>query len=143
MKASSRNPLKIKVPESVLTFTDREIDLAHQLIAKGINWEPAPGMTVYDDQERYPDTSPIQNHVYIILDYKLFVQIAGSVDKLKKEWTWLPSWEEGRQWLKSQGINDAEILDRIRERILDAGLSDREALYELMVQVLSPSDAET
>ncbi len=114
-------------------FTQREIDLAHQMAALGLAWSPAAGMFLYDDKERFGGSSPIQDHVYVILDIALFVKIAGGVEKLRTEWTWLPTWEEGRAWLRAEGRTDAEVLDRVRERVVDAGLHDREALYELMV----------
>lgn len=127
---------------SVIRFTERELELAHQLAALGLQWNPAPGMFVYDDQERFGGTSPLQNHIYVILDYPLFVKIAGGHDKLRSEWTWLPTWEEGRAWLKDKGKNDAEVLDRIRERVVDMGLTDREGLYELMVLTLRQAKTE-
>jgi hypothetical protein len=123
-------------PPSVVRFSDREIDLAHQMRAQGLQWEPAPGMFVYDDTEQFTGISPLQNHVFIILDFPLFLRIAGSMEALKKHWIWLPAWEEAFQWLLAHGKNEAEILDRLRESVVYDGLSGREALYEQILAVL-------
>ncbi len=121
-------------PPAAWVFSQREIDLAHELAALGIEWRPAPGMFLYDDKERFTEVSPIQPHIYVLLDYERFVHACGGLDHLLHEWTWLPTWQEGRRWLKHVAHRtDAEVLDRIRERVVDFGLPDREALYELMV----------
>jgi len=124
-------------PSAAVRFTERELELAHQLAAQGIDWEPAPGMYVYDGHELLEEASPIQPHVYVILNYGLFLATAGgSAERFRREWTWLPTWGESRAWLRDQGKTDAEVLDRLRERVCDAGVTDLEALYELMLAVL-------
>ncbi len=128
--------------ESAIRFSEREIELAHQMAALGVNWTPMPGMIIYDDQERFGGTSPLQNHVYVILDYPLFLKIAGGLDRLRNEWTWLPSWEEARSYLKMNGMNNAEVLDRVRERVVDTGMTDREAIYEIIVTHLRSMKTE-
>lgn len=133
---SSRFPSSIR-------FTERELELAHQMAALSLRWEPAPGMFLYDDKEHFVDPSPLQHGVYIILNMDVFTRVSGGFDRIAQDWTWLPTWEEGRAWLRVQGKSDAEILDRVRERVVDAGLSDREALYELMVATLRQQNEAT
>ncbi len=133
MEAHRFDEAHLPIPPSPVRFTERELELAHQLAALGIDWEPSPGMFVFDDGEHFFEPSPVQPNVYVILNYHLFAAAAGSVENLRRVWTWLPSWEEGRAWLRRHGKSDAEVLDRIRERVVDAGVPDREALYELML----------
>lgn len=119
-----------------IRFTQREIDLAHALRQAGLHRDPGPGIFVYDDQEHCSTCSAVQPHVYFIDQLARFERMAGSADKLRADFTWLPTWEEGRAWLKAQGMSDAEILDRIRESIVDLGMPDREALYQVMLAAL-------
>lgn len=121
---------------SAIRFSPREIELAHQMRALGLDWEPAPGMFVYDEEGRFPEPSPLQEHVFFILDLDLFIRLAGGYHQLKTQWTWLPAWEDGCQWLHKRGKNNAEILDRARETSVDDGLSPREALYGLIISTL-------
>ncbi len=123
-------------PAPAIRFTERELELAHQMAALGIDWTPAPGMFLLDETGQMPFASPLQNRVFVILDLEYFLQIAGGMENLRRNWIWLPLWEEGRNWLRHHKMNDAEFFDRVRERIMDLGMTDREVLYELMVAIL-------
>lgn len=137
MSSPSPQPEERSYPLPAPTrFSDREIELAHQMVALGLKWELVPGLFLYDDAERIPDLSPLQPHVYFVLDFQFFIEVSGGRDKIPKTWTWLPTFEQAREWLKNYGKNNAEILDRVREAVVDRGLSDREAMYELMIGVL-------
>lgn len=121
---------RVEAGSPALRFNDREIELAHQLAALGIEREIRPGMVVYS-HDVAPDTpSPFQPHI-LLLDGS-----SQSPDRHATDWTWLPSWSEGRRWLRARGLGDAEVLDRVRERVVEFGCSDLEALYELMLAVL-------
>ena len=124
-------------PPSPVRFSERELSLAHHMAALGIEWEPAPGMIVYDNHELLHEASPIQPHVYMIINYAQFLATSGyNILQFRSDWTWLPTWSEGREWLRREGKSDTEVFDRIRERILDTGITDLEALYELMIVTL-------
>lgn len=130
------NTATSKIPPSVIRFSERELELAHQMAALGIEWTPSPGMFLYDGHEALREASPLQPHVYILLNYTLFIENAADVERFKKEWTWLPTWTEARAWLRAHGRSEPEVLDRVRERVGDDGVSDLEALYEQMVAIL-------
>lgn len=120
-----------------MLFEAREIEAARALRAAGLEWEPAPGHYVYDEDELIEQDSPFQEHVYFILELRHFVRRAGSIDGVKQHFTWLPTWHDCRDLLRRFGVADATL----RDTLCESGLLERGdellALYRLIGECLS------
>lgn len=137
IKSTSCSKKCLTAPPRAFGFTGREIELAHQIRAMGrLSWRVFPGIFLYDDREQVTCSEQLGHHVYMVLDDERFTLQFGGEAQVYEDWTWLPTWEEACFWLKQQGKNNAEILDRVRERVVDSGVSHREALYELIRQTI-------
>ena len=119
-----------------MMYTEAEIELARQLRRAGLSWEPKPGNYVYDETAFCKQPSPFQERVYFILNYPYFMKAVGGVDRFKEIMTWLPTWDDARQILRSFNVSDQQILNYLREqRAIERG-SERPALYEMIASAL-------
>ena len=61
----------------------------------------------------------------------------GGVERFKTIMTWLPTWSDAREILRSLGVSNKEVQDElVRSRALEDG-SELLKLYELIAQHLS------
>jgi len=124
-------------PAPAIRFTEREIDFAHQLAALGIDWIPRQGSILYLDNEDFlPGEVHLPGNICVLLSEKAIARSMTDPSAFRNHATWLPTWQEGRDWLRAAGKSDAEVLDRVRERVAESGFTDLEVLYELIASVL-------
>ena len=120
-----------------MEFSSRQIELAIQFKEKGLAWEPTVGNYVHDATAAVKPTSPFQEHVYFLLNYDCFMDRVGGAERFKTIMTWLPTWSDAREILRSLGVSDKEVQDElVRSRALEDG-SELLQLYELIAQQLS------
>ena len=120
-----------------MKFSSQQIALAIQFKERGLAWEPTVGNYVYDATAAVKPTSPFQEHVYFLLNYECFMDRVGGVERFKTIMTWLPTWSDAREILRSLGVSDKEVQDElVRSRALEDG-SELLQLYELIAQHLS------
>ncbi len=120
-----------------MKFSSQQIALAIQFKERGLAWEPTVGNYVYDATAAVKPTSPFQEHVYFLLDYDCFMDRVGGVERFKTIMTWLPTWSDAREILRSLGVSEKDVQDEIvRSRALEDG-SELLQLYELIAQRLS------
>jgi hypothetical protein len=119
-----------------MIYSEAEIELARQLRRDGMAWEPQAGHYVYDETTFCKQPSPFQDGVYFILNYPYFMKSVGGVARFKEIMTWLPTWDDARDILRSLRVSDDQILEYLREeRAIENG-SERLALYEMIASSL-------
>ena len=115
-----------------MRFSEAEIDLARRLQRNGLTWEPKAGNYVYDETGFCKQASPFQERVYFILNYSYFMKTVGGVDRFKAIMTWLPTWNDAREILRSLHVSDQQILEHLTaEKAIENGM-ERFALYGLI-----------
>ena len=115
---------------------EEEIELARQFRRDGLVWEPQPGNYVYDETGFCKQPSPFQDRVYFILNCPYFMKAVGGVDRFKEIMTWLPTWDDARDILRSLRVSDDRILEHLRrERAIENG-RERVVLYEMIASAL-------
>ncbi len=120
-----------------MKFSSQQIALAIQFKERGLAWEPTVGNYVYDATAAVKPTSPFQEHVYFLLNYDCFMDRVGGVERFKTIMTWLPTWSDAREILRSLVVSDKEVQDElVCSRALEDG-SELLQLYELIAQHLS------
>lgn len=117
-------------------YSEAEIELARQLRRSGLAWEPQPGHYVYDETAFCKQPSPFQDRVYFVLNYPYFMKAVGGVDRFKEIMTWLPTWEDAREILRSLRVADDQILDYLREAGAFENGCERLRLYEMIASAL-------
>ena len=97
-------------------FNREEMSAAARLRRLGIEWQPRPGLYVWDEQRRIRPGSPFQRGVYFLLDLDCFVNYFGGIAELKQAVVWLPTWEQCRLLLEESGTTSGEIAARLRHK---------------------------
>lgn len=123
-----------------MRFTESEIDSAMRLRAAGFTWGPEPGQYVFDINGMVRAGSPFQAGVFLINSTNTFESMAGGQEEMFENFVWLPTWEECRAWLRERGIDEERVLEAWKEGRA-AGLTDRQALYNLILRLLEGSAA--
>lgn len=121
-----------------MRFTESEIDKAMRLRAAGLPWGPEPGQYVFDINGMVRAGSPFQAGIFLINSANTFEAMAGGQDELFENFAWLPTWEDCRAWLREKGVSNGRVAEAWKQAIAE-GLTDREALYALMLEVLEGS----
>ncbi len=123
-----------------MRFKESEIDSAMRLRAAGLSWGPQPGQYVFDINGMVRAGSPFQAGVFLINSTNTFESMAGGQEEMFENFAWLPTWDDCRSWLREKGVADERVLQAWQEGNA-AGLSDREALYNLISGILEGSAA--
>ena len=124
-------------------FTSEEIKLAAAMKARGLRWEPHVGHYVYDMTGLVKKSSPFQDGVYFVLNYDYFMGLIGGVDRFKQVMIWLPTWEDARSIIRSLGVSDSELTERlVRESAFENG-GERLASYRMMVSLLERTSTQS
>lgn len=125
-----------------MQFSNEEVELARQLREAGLAWEPQAGHYVYDETGFCKQTSPFQEKVYFILNYDYFMKAVGGVERFKQIMLWLPTWDDARRQLKSLGVSDLRVADRLEQtRAIEQG-NERYILYQLIESALAEQTAQ-
>jgi len=118
-----------------MRFTDTEIQLAARLRGAGLHWEPQAGHYVFDVNGAIKAGSPFQAGVHLVTSPNAIVSALGGREAMIEGLVWLPTWENCRAWLADHGVESRRLVSALQNG-LEAGMSDREALYHLMLECL-------
>ena len=121
-------------------FTESEVDTAMHLRAAGLSWGPAPGHYVFDINGMVRAGSPFQAGIFLINSTNTFVSMVGGEEEFFENFAWLPTWEDCRTWLKQEQIPDERVGGAWQDG-RSKGLTDRECLYTLILEILEGSAA--
>lgn len=124
-----------------MRFTETEIQLAARLRGAGLSWEPQAGHYVFDVNGSIKASSPFQAGVHLVVSPNAIRAAAGGAEAMSDGLIWLPTWESCRAWLVDRGTTSEQLATALRQG-LDAGMSDREALYRLMLELLDTAEDE-
>lgn len=125
-----------------MRFTEAEIDAAMRLRAAGLSWGPEPGQYVFDINGMIRAGSPFQAGIFLIDSTNAFESLAGGQDEMFENFVWLPTWEDCRAWLAERGVADERVFEAWRSGIGN-GLTDRQTLYQLIMDVLEGRHARS
>lgn len=125
-----------------MRFSESEIQTAARLRGAGLQWDPQPGHYIFDINGVMKAGSPFQAGVYLITSPNAIATLVGGDDAMRQEFAWLPTWEDARSWLETQGVSADQLADTLRTG-LESGLSDRESLYGLILEILEQPGEET
>ena len=123
-----------------MRFTEAEIDNAMRLRAAGLSWGPEPGHYVFDINGVVRAGSPFQAGIFLINSTNTFESMAGGQDEMFENFVWLPTWEDCRAWLKEKKVSDERVASAWQSGKTQ-GVTDREALYGLILEILEGSAA--
>ena len=121
-----------------MRFTESEIAWAARLRGAGLQWDPQPGQYVFDIDGVMKAGSPFQAGVYLVSSVNSLTSAAGGEEAVPERFTWLPTWDDCRQWLVAAGVDDKEVMAALGKG-LETGKSDRETLYQLIADTLEAS----
>ena len=79
-----------------------------------------------------------QAGIFLLNSTNTFEAMVGGQEEMFENFAWLPTWEDCRTWLKEKGVSSERVTQAWQES-LAAGLTDREALYGLMLRVIEGS----
>lgn len=118
-------------------FTQKEIQLAHELKSAGLPWQPMPGQFVWDGEPLIKHDSPFHDRVFFILDLKHFLRRSETVERLIDAMVWLPTWEQCRELLNERGVDSSVVRSHLElTDALDSG-TERLELYRILLKTLS------
>ena len=124
-----------------MRFTESEIEWAAKLRGVGLGWDPQPGHYIFDIDGKMKAGSPFQAGVYLIESPNAMASAVGGSETLERSFVWLPTWEHCRSWLADHDFSDERLVEVLAAGLAD-GLSDREALYRHMCEILESPDGE-
>lgn len=120
-----------------MRFSDEEIQLAQELKAAGLPWQPEPGHYVWDGVPLIEHDSPFHDRVFFILDLKHFLRRSDSMEHLIASMVWLPTWQQVRELLAGLGVSVETIHSRLIESNALAKGNERLVLYQVLMEALS------
>lgn len=124
-----------------MRFTDTEIQLAARLRGAGLYWEPQAGHYVFDVNGAIKAGSPFQAGVHLVTSPNALASAMGGEEAMLDGIVWLPTWESCRAWLTDRDVSPAQLAEALRAG-LESGMSDRESLYRLMLELLESDASE-
>lgn len=123
-----------------MKFTAPEITKALELKHLGLDWTPGTGCYVWDEAGIIQCESPFHDLVYYILDIKHFLRRADSVEQLKRDLCWLPTWYDARRILQERGVTQDAIIRRLQvDQAIENG-TERMSLYQMIEENLKTSE---
>ncbi|MEM8913248.1 MAG: hypothetical protein AAGC97_15890 [Planctomycetota bacterium] len=122
-----------------MTFSQAEIDLAHDLKFRGLTWIPSVGHYVWDRDHLIQHDSPFQGRVYFILELKHFLRRSDSLEHLTESMVWLPTWEQAREILHAFGVPAEDVAARLHCEAAIVSGTERLELYRMIGECLPKS----
>lgn len=137
-----------------MRFTEAEKALAKALKDAGLGWEPSEGDWFWSTRElshqfylgeNLPSSFFFREGEPYVFDSSMTWHLEQGGLKLDA-FVWLPSWEQGRAFLREKGFvltlqdQDGKVrleAARSTERLTSTGETDLEALYRLMREAIS------
>lgn len=119
------------------SFSQDEIQLAHELKANSLPWNPQPGHYVWDGEPLIRHESPFHDRVFFILDLKHFLRRSETIERLVESMVWLPTWEQCRVELANRSVPVEEVSAHLRATDALANQTERRELYVLLLRTLS------
>ncbi len=123
-----------------MRFSESEIDAAMHLRAAGLVWGPEPGHYVFDINGIVRAGSPFQAGIFLIHSTNAFEVMAGGQDELLENFAWLPTWEDCRALLTEKQVSEDSVMSALKSGKAQ-GFTDRQVLYELILEILEGSAA--
>jgi hypothetical protein len=128
--------------EILVKFSQEEIEMARELRRLGLKWEPSVGHYVYDENRCCQKGSPFQDRLYFILNYELFMNRIGGVERFKEVMLWLPTWHDARELLRILGVSDEEVAVRLQGCKALENRNELLVLYEMIAESLPGAGVE-
>jgi hypothetical protein len=100
----NRIPFNPATDRAPLPFDRELLDLARELKDRGLPWQPHVGCFVWDPDGHIEAPSPFPERVYFILSMPRFIDIFGSIEAIKRDLVWIPTWYQARQVCREKGI---------------------------------------
>ncbi|MFK7738486.1 MAG: hypothetical protein AB8B50_20845 [Pirellulaceae bacterium] len=120
-----------------VNFDPEELELAQAFKAYGLEWTPSVGHYVLDQSRLIECDSPFQDRVFFILDLKHFLRRSETIECLKDRVCWLPTWEQARELLRSEGVPAHVITEKLTSsQALEHG-TERLELYRLIEDLVT------
>jgi hypothetical protein len=132
MKSTPFDPGKDIPP---IPFQKDLLEKALELKRKGLSWEPHVGCFVWDHQHSMGVPSPFPENVYFILNVGRFLEILGTVAKIKETLVWVPTWTQAMIVYEGMGGAISDIKDILEPQGLFVG-EELMGLYEKISQQL-------
>lgn len=117
-------------------FREDEIELAKELKAAGLVWNPQPGHYVWDETCLIEHDSPFHGRVFFILDLKHFLRRSKTIEALQKRLVWLPTWEQLRALIRQQQVSESDVAQHLNRTNAIATQTERLELYRLLLASL-------
>lgn len=121
---------------SLMKFSDEEIEMAKQLRGLKLPWTPSVGHYVWDEHGIVDRGSPFQSGVYFILNYDHFMAMAGGVDRFRETMLWLPTWEDCRAVLRDLNVPDNSVAKELASAAAIPSGRERITLYAMIRSTL-------
>jgi hypothetical protein len=102
----------------------------------GLEWTPHVGCFVWDPEGSMPVESPFPERVYFVLNLGRFLQIFESVDAMKQNLVWVPTWFQSRLLCERMGIRVDPAADRTPGDAEPGAAEDLAHLYEIILDAL-------
>ena len=121
----NRMPFHPETDYAPIPFDNSVLNAAAEMKRLGLPWTPHTGCFVWDPEGRIEAPSPFPFRVYFILSLPRFIGIFGSIDAMREQLVWVPTWYQARQLCIEQRIeppsdpspNPARDLERLYLRI--------------------------
>jgi hypothetical protein len=97
-----------------MPFDDHICQLARQLKATGLKWQPHVGCFVWDPENYIKQDSPFPNRIYFVLSLPRFIEIFGDIEKMVEKLIWLPTWHQARLLCKNLGVPGDTVLNLLQ-----------------------------
>lgn len=126
-----------------IAYDAKLIHLALELKQLGIPWTPHVGCFVHDQQAVITSPSPFPDRIYFILNMQRFIHIFGSVEKMKQQLVWLPTWYQAVQLCHQLSVSDEELNSAASPAVHNSPVDEMVRLYKAMATKLAASSTRS
>lgn len=125
-----------------IPYDGKLMHLALKMKRLGLPWTPHVGCFVHDQQKVITAPSPFPDRIYFILNMQRFIRIFGSVEKMKQQLVWLPTWYQAVQLCRQLNISDDELNKAASAMDHFSPVDEMTRLYEAMATKLAASSTK-